>query len=65
MGIRYRSSSCGDPVGIRYRSSSGGVTTWVVSELSVGGGYVSGWCHLRDGERTFRLSSVYAVMASV
>ena len=52
-------------MGIRYRSSSGGVTTRVVSELSVGGGYVSGWCHLRDGERTFRLSSVYAVMASV
>lgn len=49
------------PVQIRYRSSSGRETVRAVSELHVEGGYLFGWCHLRQDSRYFSLSNILDV----
>ncbi|QTE29560.1 helicase C-terminal domain-containing protein [Pengzhenrongella sicca] len=51
----------GEPVKIVYRSSSGGLTVRIVSSLSLEPGHLVGWCHLRQDERTFALTSIQAV----
>jgi predicted DNA-binding transcriptional regulator YafY len=49
------------PVQLRYRSASGAVTVRVVSQLTLRGGYLYGWCHLRQDERFFALGSILTV----
>lgn len=50
------------PVQLRYRSASGGVTVRLVSDLALRGGYLYGWCHLRQDERFFSLDGVLSVV---
>ncbi|WP_147915560.1 helicase C-terminal domain-containing protein [Ruania zhangjianzhongii] len=49
------------PVQIRYRSAADGVSMRVVSELEVLGGHLAGYCHSKQGDRTFRLDQILAV----
>ena len=54
----------GESVKIRYHSSTGGLTVRVVSGLSLEHGHLTGWCHLRQDERTFTLKSIFGVAAA-
>ena len=49
------------PVLIRYRSSSGSVTERVVSDLVLWPPFVDAYCHLRQDQRTFTVSSILDV----
>ena len=55
----------GLPVQIQYRASSGGVTVRVISDLRLQNGHLWGWCHLREDDRYFLVSSILAVTAVV
>jgi len=48
-------------VQITYRSGSGGQTTRVVSDLELIAPYLSGFCHLRQAERIFRLDQILSL----
>lgn len=50
-----------EPVKLVYRSTSGGLTVRVVSALRLEPGHLVGWCHLRQDERTFALTSIQSV----
>ena len=54
----------GEAITLRYRSSTGGQTVRVVSGLSMDYGHLFGWCHLRQGERTFALTNIQSVTAA-
>ncbi len=51
----------GGAVQVRYRSTSGGLTDRVVSELTLVGGYLHAWCHLRGDHRYFALGNILSV----
>lgn len=67
----YASSSCHPlieeamenrgKVRITYFSTTGGHTERIIEPILVDGGYLVAYCHLRGGERTFRLDRIFAV----
>lgn len=53
--------TAGDALLIRYRNESGNESERVVSDLTLSGGYLIGHCHLRHGERYFRVDRITLV----
>lgn len=49
------------PVHLTYRSTSGAVTRRVVTPFDLDHRWIEAWCHLRDDERVFTVSSILAV----
>jgi predicted DNA-binding transcriptional regulator YafY len=48
-------------VHIDYVDQNGGRTSRVISDISLMGGVIEAWCHLRQAERMFSLSGIESV----
>ncbi len=55
----------GRPVQIRYRNASGRTSVRLVSEMTVTGSHLLGFCHSKGEERMFRLDQILAVIPSI